>query len=427
MKDETNRSASSFILHPSSLAKAAQSLLIVGASARAAAFSALRAGLCPVCADLFADTDLRACCPAERLVPGIYPRGFLNLQVLEQPGPCMYTGGLENHPDVVAGLAQRRPLWGNPAAVLRRIRSPFQVAEILQAAGIPCPAVRPGTATPGSEGKWLHKPLAGAGGRGLYLWNGVSPPLSGRQTFYWQEYVAGWSCGAVYVGDATRAELLGVTRQLVGTDWLHAGCFRYCGSIGPVSLGFKLQAAFERLGDALAAGFGLRGLFGVDCIVRDEVPWPVEVNPRYTASIEVLEYAIGTQALALHRRACEAEDFRSRLEDTETRRRGETEKELLSVSPCLRVSASSSEAPVVGKAILFARAPVLFPAEGLWSRSSQGHFETLPVFADIPAAGEPIAAGQPVLTFFCRAASESACLEMLQQIAGDLDCRLFNS
>jgi len=32
-------------------------VLIVGASARAAAFSALRAGLRPWCADLFADLD----------------------------------------------------------------------------------------------------------------------------------------------------------------------------------------------------------------------------------------------------------------------------------------------------------------------------------------------------------------------------------
>jgi len=27
------------------------------------------------------------------------------------------------------------------------------------------------------------------------------------------------------------------------------------------------------------------------CILRDGVPWPVEINPRYTASVEVLEYA----------------------------------------------------------------------------------------------------------------------------------------
>ena len=42
--------------------------------------------------------------------------------------------------------------------------------------------------------------------------------------------------------------------------------------------------AFRRFG-------GLRGVFGIDAIVRNGVPWPVEVNPRYTASVEVIEIA----------------------------------------------------------------------------------------------------------------------------------------
>ena len=49
----------------------------------------------------------------------------------------------------------------------------------------------------------------------------------------------------------------------------------------------------------------------------------------------------------------------------------------------------------------------------------------LPAFADIPAPGEPIKAGWPVLTFFARAPTEEACLQKLQQIAKDLDRWLF--
>ena len=146
-------------------------LLIVGASVRTAAFSALRAGIRPVCADLFGDQDLRACCPAERLAPGTYPRGFLDLPALDgYPGYWMYTGGLENHPEVVWGISQRRPLCGNPAEVLEQVRNPFRIASCLKNAGIPCPEVR--MAGPGSTGKWLCKPLAGAGGRGISLWEG---------------------------------------------------------------------------------------------------------------------------------------------------------------------------------------------------------------------------------------------------------------
>src|SRR5689334_10586671 len=88
-------------------------LLIIGASARAAAFSALRAGLQPCCADLFADADLQAVCPVQRLPAGKYPQGFLELAGSERSGPWMYTGGLENRPGLVRRMAQLRPLWGN--------------------------------------------------------------------------------------------------------------------------------------------------------------------------------------------------------------------------------------------------------------------------------------------------------------------------
>src|SRR6202030_2218911 len=52
-------------------------VLLIGASTRAAAFSALRAGLRPWCADLFNDADLRGRCPSVALVPGTYPQGFV--------------------------------------------------------------------------------------------------------------------------------------------------------------------------------------------------------------------------------------------------------------------------------------------------------------------------------------------------------------
>src|SRR5687767_3221982 len=98
-------------------------LLFFGASARAAAFSALRAGLRPWCADLFADADLRRRCPATRLA-GRYPAAFAQLLRDAPPGPWMYTGGLENHPRLVGRMARLRPLWGNGEESLRRARDP---------------------------------------------------------------------------------------------------------------------------------------------------------------------------------------------------------------------------------------------------------------------------------------------------------------
>ncbi len=67
-----------------------------------------------------------------------------------------------------------------------------------------------------------------------------------------------------------------------------------------------LWSRLESIGNALAMAFGLAGWFGVDFVLRDGIPWPVEVNPRYTASLEIFEIASGQSLLPDHRDACAA-------------------------------------------------------------------------------------------------------------------------
>ena len=56
-------------------------LVILGASTRAAAFSALRANLRPWCIDLFGDMDLRGRCPVQTIAPEDYPGGLVRLRL----------------------------------------------------------------------------------------------------------------------------------------------------------------------------------------------------------------------------------------------------------------------------------------------------------------------------------------------------------
>ncbi len=81
--------------------------------------------------------------------------------------------------------------------------------------------------------------------------------------------------------------------------------FLYRGSIGPWPIDATLAGRLRLLGDRLVSALGLVGWFGVDYVLHDGNPWPVEINPRYTASIEIHELAAGRSLLALHRRACE--------------------------------------------------------------------------------------------------------------------------
>lgn len=375
----------------------ADALVIIGASVRAAAFSALRGGFQPWCVDLFADADLVGRCPVQRLPGADYPNALPHILEQAPPGPWMYTGALENHPSIVGAIAGQRPLWGNDADVLTRVRSPRLLRELLAKADLPSPEVRLLEEGPPPHGHWLVKPRAGAGGIGIRVHNPTARLPRARRSMYWQEFVLGEPCAAIYIGDGTEARLLGVTHQLVGQGWLHGAPFRYCGSIGPLPLAAEEQQAFEQLGNALAAGCGLRGLFGVDCVMRHGLPWTVEVNPRYTSSVEVLEYALQTAALALHRRVFDAS------------------APLPSIQP---------PRGVVGKAILFAPQATIFPERGPWDAALKAtSADDMPAYADVPSPGETIAAGKPILTFFTQAGTTTACLERLREIALELDGR----
>ena len=374
---------------------AAAPLLILGASARAAAQSAARAGLRPSAVDLFADLDLAACASScLRVEPRAYPDGLESLATQAPPSPWIYTGGLENHPDLVDRIARARPLWGNPGNVLRSVRDPLAVADALARAGLPCPAVRLDPAGLPRDGSWLAKPLASAGGRRIRPWLADSepPPWPG----YFQERVLGPSLAAVFVGQGGESALLGVTRQRLGGL---EGEFAYRGSLGPAPVPESGLERIGRVGAALASAFGLAGLFGVDLVWRDGWPWPVEVNPRYTASMEVLELATGRSLMAEHVRAFD---------------------------PGLAAGLRTSSAPAgfVGKAFVMAAGPCRFPrVASRWVRS----VTEVPRRADIPSVGERFEAGQPVLTVFARGPTLEECERRLERRAALWNQRLGRS
>ena len=354
-------------------------LLILGASARAAAFSALRAGFSPTAADLFADSDLAAVAPCRRVARPEYPEGLLGIEADLPPGPWLYTGALENRPDLVEALARRRPLWGNGAAVLRSVRSPTVVAQALRDAGLSCPDVRLDPAGVPTDGTWLRKPLASAGGYGVRSHGADTSP--GHRPSYYQRFIPGESLSAVFVG----AGLVGITKQLIGRP---LAPFAYRGNVGPWSVSGRVRERVAAIGGVLADRFGLVGLFGVDLILADDEPWPVEVNPRYTASVEVLELALSRALLADHREACEH------------RRPPE--------GPARDVPER-----FVAKEILFAGGDGRFPGAG----DVHTPFEPfrVPRNADVPQAGTPYVRSEPILTVFGSGTTLDDCLASLAE------------
>ncbi len=369
---------------------------IVGASVRAAAFSTLREGLLPVGIDLFADWDLVRRVTAIRVSE--YPDGFAAALAGQDVEGWFYTGGLENHPELVDRMAAFRPLWGNAGATLRAVRDPFQCARAWNEVGVACPALTRSPQRISADGSWLEKPLHGSGGAGIRVWREAARDVAGLGK-YFQKHVPGMPCSAVFVGAQGRCVLLGATWQLVGTAWTGAGKFCYAGSIGPIEPRAELDDQWQRIGGAIAQQFQLAGLFGVDGVLDGGELWPIEVNPRYPASVEVLERALGLHAVGMHVDACRRGRLPAAVPRTSTR--------------------------WCGKAVHYASADVLVAREFEAFAAEEATCWPWPNLADVPHPGTWIRRTRPVATVLAEAPDEESLRGLLRDRMESLQRALY--
>jgi predicted ATP-grasp superfamily ATP-dependent carboligase len=182
--------------------------------------------------------------------------------------------------------------------------------------------------------------------------------------------------------------LLGLTEQQNGVFELPQEPFLYAGSI---SVADRLDARVMKLGNVLTRNFGLKGLFNLDFIDDGDGIWALEINPRYSASVEVLEYAFGENSLAMHMAAFDPTFQGPRKWATP---RGERY-----VAKQIVYAARDS---IVSSGI--ARLQRTWNIEGL-----------LPVLADIPFTGTRILRGQPVVTVIAEGPSKEQVQRLLEE------------
>ena len=348
-------------------------VLIAGVATRGFAQSAVRAGYEVIAVDGFGDLDLRACAHAvvvARAGERFSVRAALAAARDLPRDAVSYVGSFENHPRAVAALAARGQLWGNAPAVLRRVRDPARLARGLASRGFAVPAVR--RAAPGdSRGRWLVKPRASGGGSGVARWRGGGIPRGS----YLQAHLPGVPGSIVFAANGRRAVPLGVSHALAGERRFGAAGFRYCGSI-LAPAGSRHLAHATRLSAAVTELFGLVGVNGLDFVTVDGTPQAIEVNPRYTASMELVERAHGLSIFGIHARACAGE-----LPDFDL--------------------AGSHLPGVFGKAVVYARRDVMPEHTHHWLDDAD--------LGDVPPSGEWIARGRPICTIFARARTVAGC------------------
>ena len=378
-------------------------VVVIGASARAAAESALRAGWRTTSIDLYGDADLREI--SQYLPVDAYPSALPAIARSALAGPYLYTGALENHPEIVDRIAESRTLLGNSGRVLRAVRNPVVLRHILVDARLPAPDCRSADNSP-TDGRWLEKPLRSAGGRMIRDFDrtmAVAPP--GEKAVWFQERISGCSLAAVFIADETAVTLAGVTAQLVGLTALGAAPFAYCGSVGPVTLPSDLADQIRRIGIVVARGTNLRGLFGIDVIVNDHGAWLIEVNPRYTASVEVLERAYDHGLLHAHRRAFEPP---------------QADRESVAATKHKKDSHRRSDGHAcVAKVVAYADRHVVFPElPAAICRTART------IIADRPRQGVTITAGNPICSILAFGDETPGCVSDISGIMTDLSAAM---
>jgi len=363
-------------------------LLIVGASTRAAAYSAIRAGCTPVCYDFYADSDTQAVAEVHQIAD---PQQLVALICQRPPAEVMYVGGIENAPDVLTCLSEKHHLIGNPLETVQKIRPVSELKQGLRLARVNIPESRTADDPPPADGTWCLKPVHSAGGFGIAVWDehAQDHPTLKREHIY-QQRVTGVPYSALFVASGKPGDVrfVGITQQILGDPNCNADTFQWCGNIGPCILDVGIEHRIRRVGNILKSMFGMKGIFGIDFVLdENEEPWLIEVNPRYPGSTELLEHITGYPLLVDH---CLAFDFDGELNPP---------------------WGHAIQSDFVAKAIYYS--PRDFEVASLLAEPASP--EVFPNITDIPTVGTKFQMGDPVCSVFATGSTLVDCHVSLQQ------------
>ena len=388
-------------------------IFVIAASGRFIAESALKAGYAVSVIDLFRDADTDAVCRRSgkflrQSDGGVQLSGqprafrcsslssvadFFNGESVSEFGSdiglagsvIVLGGGAENHPDLFRSIRfPEAKIAGPAAASIERLLDFDAIVACCDEQNISIPQVITSRESSAGDSKgWLKKQVRSGGGLQVERWDGSSP-VDFQSGFYLQREVEGPTISGCYVAARSDGS---INTRLIGVCGGHPrqseNDFRYTGSFGPVSVKSQQLQKLQSIGEAIAASFGLCGVFGIDFIDSPQGLMLIDINPRIPASAEIVERVYRTRMenfsiVRAHLDACLRQEL----------------PEILNVSSqqyfAKRVVYNSKDASPVE--ISFSLSKRLFDH---------------PNFTDVPAAGTVVHPGQPFLTVHAEGCSEA--------------------
>jgi uncharacterized protein len=367
-------------------------MAVIGFSARAAAQSAKRQGFEVVAIDVCADRDLLEYCRAHyRLDDPSWP-DTLNLDYPH--ASLLLTGGMEHRGSWVDRCHRHSERAGATGAQLRSMRTlaNWDKWAVTSELGWPRTISHENFVSIAMDSmrrsSWLVKNLESGGGMSTtdFEEQDLRQNLDG---IYFQERMPGETIGVTFLSSQVSSTFVGA----MGT-WPHKAHaankpYVYRGSYGPIPLSRTNIDKLQRFATIAGRESGLLGLWQADFLLHEGELTLLEINPRWSASMDLLDNVLDMRLVEKHDASVRGTISSIAMEKIASRA---CEEALFSTKHLL------------GKLIVYADHPCLVSSsqsEFWWSKRwtmDMSHEFNCSRFADIPTAGTRIPAGGPILT-----------------------------
>ncbi len=269
-------------------------VLVAGFATRHVAQSARRAGYTVYAVDNFCDQDLAWCtedCITYEENAEISEK-IAEMAARHPVDALVVTSGAE-------AVGTTIPLYGTPPRKVERFLDKLEIQRFFEELDVPVPSLA-------EDGHYpvMVKPRLGSGGwrnaivrseEELRRWQEVWPDVP----YVAQSLVDGIPASVSCVADGRRARAIAVNRQILRGEGERAHGF--AGSVTP--FGHPLAGDMVACAERIAAASGCVGSIGID-FMAGERPWAIEINPRFQATLDTVEMAIGESVFAMHMDAC---------------------------------------------------------------------------------------------------------------------------
>ncbi|MCQ6963118.1 ATP-grasp domain-containing protein [Methanolobus chelungpuianus] len=306
-----------------------KNVLVIGFSTRNAICSGCRAGYNMYAIDAFCDQDmLRCAADARRLVPeGRFDSKLIDPSVLME---AIESFGVDFDAIIPASgfetlelPGSRYPVLQNNLAALEKVTDKSRFAELLGSMDMPHPQTYSYSELDSASFPLMVKPACAGGGifnRVVHSQEELDNYILRLQSdqmhleiddMVFQQYMSGMPASVSLISTPDRACTLAVNEQLIGVPWLTRLPFAYCGNVTPLLTPYANQ--MKNIAEELITEFGLIGSSGVDFLITDDGPVPLEVNARFQGSMDTVELATGANIFEEHMQAFEGHILQERL------------------------------------------------------------------------------------------------------------------